>query len=230
VPRLLVALAALVLAISLPAGGALADSGGGGGGGGFGGGVDRASIDQKMAARRFERGQKHIEEAKALEARLASEQDPDEREDLEEDIEDHYDDAVDDFRFVVKKQPESYPALSELGFALRKLGRFDESLEAYDRALKKKPGYGPAVEYRGESYLELGRLGDAQKAWEQLSQGEPELADLLLGKMQRWLARQQGAEKASVDAEALAEFETWLAGKQVSDLPPRAVRAAASRW
>lgn len=227
-----VVLAALCLLVSfVPVGEAVADSGGGGGGGGgIGGGVDRASIDRKMAARRFERGQKHIEEAKELEARLASEQDPDEREDLEEDIEDHYDDAVGDFEWVVKKQPDSYPALSELGFSLRKLGRFDESLKAYDRALKKKPGYAPAIEYRGEAYLELGRLDDARKAWEQLSGSEPELADLLVGKMQRWLARQQSGGTASVDPEKLADFEKWLSERKLSDLPPRSVRTAASRW
>lgn len=226
-----VVLAALFLLVSfVPAGEALADSGGGGGGGGISGGVDRASIDRKMAARRFERGQKHVEEAKELEARLASEQDPDEREDLEEDIEDHYDDAVGDFEWVVKKQPDSYPAFSELGFSLRKLGRFDESLKAYDRALRKKPGYAPAIEYRGEAYLELGRLDDARKAWEQLSGPEPELADLLLGKMQRWLARQQSGDTASVNPEKLTEFEKWLSERKLSDLPPRSVRAAASRW
>jgi tetratricopeptide (TPR) repeat protein len=230
VQRFLVVLAALFLASSLPGSEALADSGGGGGGGGISGGVDRASIDRKMAARRFERGQKHVEEAKELEARLASEQDPDEREDLEEDIEDHYDDAVGDFEWVVKKQPDSYPAFSELGFSLRKLGRFDESLKAYDRALRKKPGYAPAIEYRGEAYLELGRLDDARKAWEQLSGPEPELADLLLGKMQRWLARQQSGDTASVDPEKLTEFEKWLSERKLSDLPPRSVRAAASRW
>ena len=231
--RILVVLAALVLCVSLPGSDARADSGGGGGGGGgggIGGGVDRASIDRKMAARRFERGQKHIEDAKQLEARLATEQDPDEREDLEEDIEDHYDDAVGDFEWVVKKQPDSYPALSELGFSLRKLGRFDDSLKAYDRALRKKPGYAPAIEYRGEAYLELGRLDDARKAWEQLSGSEPELADLLLGKMQRWLARQQSAGSTSVDQEKLGEFEKWLSERKLSDLPPRSVRAAASRW
>ncbi len=230
--RFLVVFAALVFA-SFVGSDALADSGGGGGGGGGGGrggGVDRASIDRKMAARKFERGQKHIEEAKELETRLASEQDPGEREDLEGDIEDHYDDAVDDFEWVVKKQPDSYPALSELGFSLRKLGRFEESLKAYDRALRKKKGYAPAIEYRGEAYLELGRLADARAAWEQLSGSEPELADLLLGKMQRWLARQQSAGTASVDAAALAEFERWLAERKLSDLPPRSVRSAASRW
>jgi len=232
--RFLFALITLILASIVHSNECVAAGGGGGGGGGGsvgGGSVDRASLDRKMAARRFERGQKHIEDAKKLEARLGSSQDADERKDLEDDIEDHYDDAVDDFEWVLKKQPESYPAYSELGFSLRKLGKFEESLAAYNSALKRKPGYAPAIEYRGEAYLELGKLREARVAYEQLTAKEPELADQLLGKMQKWLARQQQAGgTASVDADALAEFEKWLSEHQVSDLPPSSVRSAASRW
>ena len=233
--RFLVALVTLVLASLVQSHecAAAGGGGGGGGGGGFGGGgsVDRASMDRKMAARCFERGQKHIEDAKKLEARLETEQDADERKDIADDIEDHYDDAVDDFEWVLKKQPDSYPAYSELGFSLRKLGKFKESLAAYDVALKKKPGYAPAIEYRGEAYLELGKLREARVAYEQLTTKEPELADQLLGAMQKWLAKQQqGGSSASVDPAALAEFEKWLSEHQVSDLPPSSVRSAASRW
>jgi tetratricopeptide (TPR) repeat protein len=196
----------------------------------MGGGADRSSAERKLVARRFERAKQHFEEAKTLEARLEAATSPDEREDLEDEIHDHYDDARGDLEYVVRKQPKSYPAQSELGFALRRLGRFDDSLEAYDRALEIKPGYAPAIEYRGEAYLELGRLSDARAAWEKLSSLDAELADMLLGKMQRWLARQKSSPSAGVTPEALGEFESWLAERKLSDLPPSFLRTAASGW
>lgn len=229
--RFLVVLAAVVFAGVAPSGPAGAAGGGGGGGdlGGAGGGVDRASLDRKIAARRFERAKQHIEEAKAAEAKLEAATTDKERKKLEEEIHDQYDDARDELEAVVKKQPESYPAHSELGFTLRKLGRFDDSLKAYDRALELKPSYAPAIEYRGEACLELGRLDDARGAWEKLSKSEPELADQLLGKMQRWLARQHSGSP-TVDPNALSEFERWLAEHKISDLPPGFVRSASAGW
>jgi tetratricopeptide (TPR) repeat protein len=226
--RFLVVLSALFLALPGAAGAA---GGGGGGGGDIGGGsVNRGAMDEKMAARKFERAKRHLEEAKEAEAKLAAATDAGEREDLQDDIEDAYEDARDELKGVVKKQPNSYPAWSELGFSLRKLGKFDDSLEAYDRALKIKPAYTPAIEYRGEAYLELGKLTEARGAWQKLSDLDGELADQLLAKMQSWLARQKQTPSASVAPEALAEFESWLAERKLSDLPPASVRAAASGW
>ena len=229
--RLLVMSVTLWLASLVLPGDARAAGGGGGGSvdvGGSGGGG--GSADAKMVARRFDRAKKHLEDAKALEAKLEAETSPDERKDLEEKIHDEYDDARGDLEFVARKQPKSYPAQSELGFALRKLGRFDDSLAAYNRALEMKPGYAPAIEYRGEAYLELGRLTDARAAWEKLSNLDTELADQLLAKMQRWLARQKSAPTAEVEPDALGEFEAWLKERKLSDLPPGFVRSASSRW
>jgi tetratricopeptide (TPR) repeat protein len=211
-------------------------AGGGGGGGSIGGGsmgssgADRSAQDAKMAARKFDRAKRHLEEAKQAEEKLASVTDADDREELQEDIEEHYEDARDELKGVVKKQPKSYAAWSELGFAQRKLGKFEASLEAYDKAIDVKPGYTPAIEYRGEAYLELGRLGDARAAYDRLAGLDGELADMLLGKMQRWVLRQKESPTQGVTPEALAEFESWLSQHKVSDLPPGSVRAAASGW
>jgi tetratricopeptide (TPR) repeat protein len=228
--RLLAGLAAALL-VSVYSNPILAAGGGGGGDmGGAGGGGGRGGTTDRVAAKRFERAKQHCEEAKELEDKLETTTDADDREDLEDDIRDHYEDAVDDLEYVVRKQPKSYPARSQLGFALRKLGKFDASLEAYDGALEIKPSYAPAIEYRGEAYLELGRLSDARGAWEKLNEIDTELADMLLGKMQRWLARQQAGGKSAASPEALTEFQRWLAEKKVSDLPPGFVPATASNW
>jgi len=227
--RLLAILGVLLMSGAL-ATSALAAGGGGGGSVDVGGSSGGGDAERKAIARRFENAKKHLEEAKKLEARLEKATTPDEREDLAEDIHDEYDDARGDLEYVVKKQPKSYPAQSELGFALRKLGRFDDSLEAYDKALAMKPGYAPAIEYRGEAYLELGRLTDARAAWEKLSNLDAELADQLLAKMQHWMARQKAHPNGEIESDALGEFEAWLSERKLSDLPPGFVRSASNRW
>jgi len=204
-------------------------------GGGGGGSVDMpsgggGSVDAKAVARRFENAKKHLDEAKNLEARLEKATTDDERKDLSGDIKDEYDDARSDLEYVVKKQPKSYPAQSELGFTLRKLGHFDASLQAYNNALDVKPGYAPAIEYRGEAYLELNRLAEARGAYEKLSNLDPELADQLLVKMQRWLVRQKEHRNGEIESDALGEFEAWLSERKVSDLPPGFVQSASTRW
>src|SRR5262245_4565182 len=229
--RRLLAILGVLLASGALATSASAAGGGGGGsvdmGGGSGGG---GSVDAKAVARRFENAKKHLDEAKNLEARLEKATAEDERKDLADDIKDEYDDARGDLEYVVKKQPKSYPAQSELGFALRKLGRFDDSLAAYDKAIAIKPGYAPAIEYRGEAYLELNRLTDARGAYEKLSNLDPELADQLLVKMQRWLVRQKEHRNGEIESDALGEFEAWLSERKVSDLPPGFVQSASTRW
>ena len=228
--RRLLPILGVLLASGALATAALAAGGGGGGSVDVGGSSGGGDAERKAIARRFENAKKHLEEAKQLEARLEQATSADEREDLEEDIHDEYDDARGDLEYVVRKQPRSYPAQSELGFALRKLGRFDDSLEAYDKALAVKPGYAPAIEYRGEAYLELGRLTDARAAWEKLSNLDTELADELLAKMQRWVARQKAKPDGTIEGDALGEFEAWLAERKLSDLPPGFVRSASTRW
>jgi tetratricopeptide (TPR) repeat protein len=228
--RPLVVLAALLLIA--PVSSQAAGGGGGGGsigGGGYSGG-DRSKSDEKVAARKFERAKRHLDEAKQAEAKLEGVTDAEEREDLQDDIEDHYEDARDELKGVVKKQPQSYAAWSELGFSYRKLGDFEESLEAYNKALAVRAAYTPAIEYRGEAYLELGKLPEARAAYDKLTELDGELADMLLGKMQRWLARQKTSPSNGVTPEALAEFESWLSEHKLSDLPPGSVRAAASGW
>jgi tetratricopeptide (TPR) repeat protein len=234
--RFVVLLASLVLILP---GVALAAGGGGGGGsigggGGGGGGVDRKAMNEKMAARSFDRAKRHLDEAKEKEAKLASVTDAKDREELQDDIKDDYEDARDELKSAVKKKPDSYAGWSELGFSQRKLGDFEDSLEAYDKALELKPSYTPAIEYRGEAYLELGKLIEARSAWQKLSDLDGELADQLLGSMQHRLARQK--EKPSArDARGAGRVRELAWEKKVSDLalgwcdPQRLVAASRPR-
>ena len=68
------------------------------------------------------------------------------------------------------------------------LGDNEAALASYDRALKLEPGFPQAVEYRGEAYLNLGKLDEAKAAYMDLFGRERPLADLLLRKMQAWIA------------------------------------------
>ena len=71
--RITVVFAALLLLV--PVAGSAAGGGGGGsfgGGSSGGGGGDRSAADAKMAARKFERAKRHLDDAKAAEAKLES--------------------------------------------------------------------------------------------------------------------------------------------------------------
>ena len=117
--------------------------------------------------------------------------------------------AANDFERAVSYDPNLYAAHSELGFALRKLGRFEESLAAYDRALAIQPGFAPAIEYRAEAYLGLNRLDDAKEAYQILFAGDRPRADVLLDAMKNWVDQRKSDANPQVD-----EFAKWVEQRQ----------------
>ncbi len=121
--------------------------------------------------------------------------------------------ALADFKRAVSLSPNLYQAHSEMGFVLRKLGRFDESLAAYDRALELQPGYAPAIEYRAEAYLGLNRINDAKEAYKLLFSGDRRSADTLLEAMKKWV-EQRRTDPAGVDAKQLDDFAKWVEQRQ----------------
>jgi tetratricopeptide (TPR) repeat protein len=80
-------------------------------------------------------------------------------------------------------------AASELGYALRRTGRFEQAIGWYDHALRVNPDLLEAVEYRGEAYLEIGELEGAKAAYMELFRGNPDLAGQLLAAMEAWVAK-----------------------------------------
>src|ERR1019366_4182943 len=95
--------------------------------------------------------------------------------------------AAADFERAVKNDATLYQAYSELGFTLRKMGKFDESLAAYDKSLSIQPDYTPALEYR---------------------------ADALLIAMKGFVASRRAAA-AGLDAAQLEAFAKWVDEREV---------------
>ena len=122
--------------------------------------------------------------------------------------------AAADFERAVKNDPSLYQAYSELGFTLRKMGKFDESLAAYDQALALNPDYTPALEYRAEAYLGLNRVDDARKTYMELFAGDRPRADALLIAMKGFVASRRAAA-AGLDAAQLEAFAKWVDQREV---------------
>jgi predicted Zn-dependent protease len=64
-------------------------------------------------------------------------------------------------RDVVGRNPDNIDALSNLGYANSRLGRYDQARQRYARALALEPGHLGANEYLGELYLRMGNLTGA---------------------------------------------------------------------
>ena len=72
------------------------------------------------------------------------------------------------FKRATELRSDFPEAWNELGFALRKQGRYADSLDAYDRALALRPDFPEALEYLGEAYVKMGRLDDARRVLDRL--------------------------------------------------------------
>jgi tetratricopeptide (TPR) repeat protein len=122
--------------------------------------------------------------------------------------------AAADFERAVKSDPSLFQAYSELGFTLRKMGKFDESLAAYDKALHLNPDYVPALEYRAEAYLGMNRMDDAKTAYTELFAGDRPSANALLIAMKGFVASRR-ANPAGVDAAQFEAFAKWVEQREV---------------
>ncbi|HEY3057062.1 MAG TPA: tetratricopeptide repeat protein [Thermoanaerobaculia bacterium] len=117
--------------------------------------------------------------------------------------------AAADFQRAVKNDPNLYQAYSELGFTLRKLGKYNESLDAYNKALEIEPGFSPAIEYRAEAFLGLNQLDEVKKAYTALFGGDRPRADILMVSMKSWITERR-ANANGLEAQKLDEFAKWV--------------------
>lgn len=62
---------------------------------------------------------------------------------------------------VVDRNPDNIDALSSLGYANTRLGRYDQAKRRYARALALQPGHLGANEYLGELHVRQGNLAAA---------------------------------------------------------------------
>ena len=83
------------------------------------------------------------------------------------------------FRSALILRPAFPEAWSELGYALRHLGRYGESLRAYAEALRLRPDFPEALEYLGEAYVKLQRPDDARRILDRLRPLDPKRAEEL---------------------------------------------------
>lgn len=197
----------LFLALVCAAPSALAAGGGGGGGsadvGGSGGSGSRSSRSPAAIAKRhYQAGIRHKEKAWKLEEKAAREEDAEDRAKLLAKADKAYAKALEAQNAAVEANPKDYAAYNELGYALRKSGKFAEAIEAYDRALALDSTYFPAIEYRAEAYLATGQLEKVKRSYMVLYRNERPLADQLMGAMEAWLAKQP--------ADQVEAFGSWV--------------------
>jgi len=168
------------------------------------------SSDPKAdAVRAYESGRRRLEKAGNIAGELAENTDASKREKLQRNLQKSLEGAAADFRAAVRNNPNLYQAYSELGFALRKLGKYSDSLAAYDKSLAIQPGFSPALEYRAEAYLGLNRIDEAKEAYAILFAGDRPRADVLFKAMEKWVEERRAAP-GSIDAAQLEGFATWV--------------------
>ena len=149
----------------------------------------------------YQTGVKRLDKCAELHRQLVSAPEAD-KEKLQKKLTKTLEQAVGDFKRTTMNDPRFAEAYTEMGFALRKLGKYDESLAAYDKALSLKANLSPAIEYRAEAHLALGRIDDARQAYDTLfNGGDRPSAEQLYRAMQRYVAEHKDAP---------AEFAQWV--------------------
>jgi len=163
---------------------------------------------EQRAQEKYHNGVKHLEKAMKLTAQLA-EPDVKNRAKLEGKLHKRYEKAVKDFTKAVDQDPTLHAAFSNLGYALRKTGKYDDALVAYDRALALEAGYTPAIEYRAEAHLALDRLDEVKEAYMLLFDRDRERADELAAAMSHWVDERRD-DPRTLSTETVAEFVSWV--------------------
>lgn len=205
--RVLRIVSSLFVAVALLGLPASARAAGGGGGGDYGGSVGaspRSSRSPEAVARRhYQAGLRAKAKAWKYEEKAAKEEDEKDREKLLAKAQKSYESAIRSQTSAVKAFPNHYEAQNELGYALRRTGKYTEAIAAYDRALEINSAYFPAIEYRGEAYLGVGQLEKVKSSYMVLFRNERKLADQLMTAMDAWLEKQPAGD-------ATASFAEWV--------------------
>ena len=162
----------------------------------------------------YESGERRLDKIAKMHDELKSETDAKKTEKLKNNISKQLENAAADFKRAIQNDPNLYQAHSELGFALRKLGKYEDSLAAYDRALQIQPGFAPAIEYRAEAYLGLNRIDEARQSYMALFNGDRARADLLLEAMKQWVAAKK-TDPSGVDTQQIEQFGKWIEQRDV---------------
>ncbi|MGZ5475915.1 MAG: tetratricopeptide repeat protein [Thermoanaerobaculia bacterium] len=158
-------------------------------------------------------GERRLEKLTKMHEEMRAQTDPQRAAALQKKITRGLEAAQGDFERAIKNDPNLFQAYSELGFTLRKLGKYNESLDAYNKALEIQPGFSPAVEYRAEAYLGLNQLDEVKKAYTELFAGDRPRADILMVSMKSWI-NDRRTNANGLDTQNLDEFSKWVDQRQ----------------
>ena len=130
-----------------------------------------------------------------------------------------FEDAATLYRAVLDKAPGHVAANSNLGVALRDLGRSAEALPYYDAALAQRPDHAPTWNNLGVALIDLGRDAEAEAAFDKALSFQPAFAAAWnnKGRALAMLGRSPSFEGPLVAAEApraaqaLAAFDRAVA-------------------
>jgi tetratricopeptide (TPR) repeat protein len=162
-----------------------------------------------QAVEYYNSGERRLEKLTKMHDEMKAATDPQKAAGLQQKINKGLESAASDFERATKNDPNLFQAYSELGFTLRKLGRYGESLDAYNKALDLQPGFSPAIEYRAEAYLGLNQLDDVKTAYTALFSGDRPRADILMVSMKSWIVDRK-ANANGLDAQKLDDFSKWV--------------------
>ena len=165
------------------------------------------------AVQYYNSGERRLEKLTKMHEEMKAAGDPQKAADLQQKISKGLESAAADFQRATQNDPNLFQAYSELGFTLRKLGRYSESLDAYNKALSIEAGFSPAIEYRAEAYLGLNQLDDVKAAYTLLFAADRPRADALMVSMKSWIIERR-ANPSGLDAAKLDEFAKWADQRQ----------------
>lgn len=141
-----------------------------------------------------------------------------------------YERAIEEFRLATRKNREFHQAFSDLGYVLRRTGKYTEALAAYEQALALAPTYAEAIEYRAEAYLGLDRVDDAKQAYMHLFTEDRPRAEELLDAMRGWVAKRQ-ADPGDLAADTVREFANWVAQREeIAQQTPSVSQLQKRKW
>ena len=165
------------------------------------------------AVQYYNSGERRLEKLTKMHEEMKAATDPQKAADLQKKIGKGLESAAADFQNATMNDPNLFQAYSELGFTLRKMGKFDESLAAYDKSLSIEAGFSPAIEYQAEAYLGLNKLDDVKEAYTMLFAGDRPRADALMVSMKSWITERR-ANANGLDPTQLDEFAKWVDQRQ----------------
>lgn len=165
---------------------------------------------EQMAIEHYNAGLAFRDKAWKLEKELSAADSDAERQKIQAKIGKQLDRAREEFESAVKNNPAFHEAWSDLGYVLRKVGRYEDALDSYDQALQLDATYTPAIEYRAEAYLGLNQIEPAKSAYVDLVSKDRKRANQLFAAMQKWIEARR-TDAGGVDTETIDAFAAWVA-------------------